>query len=134
MWLSRSSFDALVTRAHEAEVAFFTLQSHTAVQQQNFDWLANHVNRLEAERATLLHRVLGVAMTAPMILRGDPETPAEKPGMGEPLRTSDRPTDEEPGMAVTAMQAGSFEDMGDQAATRFGVVHESMTGSVMYTR
>jgi len=133
MWMTAKSFDGLLSRVRAADALTADMRQRYAVQQQNFDWLATHVNRLEVERAMLIQRLLSVGLAVPTITRED-APPTARPGMGEPLRAEDRPTNEEPGMALAAMQAGSFEDMGDAAAERFGVVHDNATGTVRYTR
>lgn len=132
MWIRRSVFEHLLTRADKAEASAAMFRQQAAVQQQNFDWLANHVNRLEGERAALLERVLHLGVVVPQIGRTRADVaPLKTYGMGIPAE--DRPVDEEPGMALAAMQSGSFEDMGDEAAGRFGVTHDPRTGTVMYT-
>jgi hypothetical protein len=133
MWINRTTFEHLLTRVHIAESLTAEIRQKSAVQQQNFDWLANHVNRLEIERSTLLARVLGVSLMAPQIARED-SPPPPRAWMGEPLTAESRPEGEAPGMALTAMQTGSFDDMGDEAARTFGVQHDPVTGAVVYTR
>ena len=128
MWITRQTFESLLSRACAAEAKAHVADTHAAIQQQNFDWIANHVNRLEAERATLLDRLLQLGVAAPVIGR-TPVPPLH--ALGIPL--TDRPENEEPGMAATAMQAGSFEDMGDLAAATFGVRHDPRTGAVFYS-
>jgi hypothetical protein len=133
MWITNATFQKLLTRLQVAEALTAHLRQAAAVQQQNVDWLANHVNRMEIERSTLLQQVLHLSVVAPQIARED-GPPTASLGLGAPLRADDRPIDEEPGMALAALQAGAFEDMGDDAAARFGVHHEPSTGAVQYTR
>lgn len=127
MWIAQHTFVMLLQRATDAEARASQLCQQAAVQQQNFDWLANHVNRLEVERATLLARCLDIGVAVPTIGR---VTTLPLHTLGIPV--TDRPDNEEPGMAATAMQAGSFEDMGDLAADQFGVCHDPRTGTVIY--
>ena len=129
MWVGRHTIEDLLARATAAEAKYQATGLHAALQQQNFDWLANHVNRLEAERALLLERLLQIGVAVPVIGRAAPVLPIH--AMGVPI--TDRPEHEEPGMAATAMQAGSFEDMGDVAASQFGVRHDPRTGAVIYS-
>jgi hypothetical protein len=124
MRLSQAETRAL-TQRQLAEVA-----QQRAVQQQNVDWLMNHVNRLEVERSTLITRVLDIGLSAPQIART--QAPASPLGvLGIPIE--DRPPGEDTGMALAALQAGSFEDMGDEAAKLFGVEHDRL-GGVQYTK
>ena len=133
MWISAKRVFELVGHASAAEARAVQARQQLAVMQQNFDWLANHVNRLEAERSTLLQRVLDVGFVSPQIARQEPP-PAERVGMGAPINATDRPEGEDPGMALAAMMGGSFEDMGDEAAARFGVTHDPTTGTILYER
>jgi hypothetical protein len=131
MWISSKRVLELVSHAATEAGNAAALRQQLAVQQQNFDWLANHVNRLEIERSQLLARIAGIGVVAPQIVR-DP-TP-QPPGIIGGIPVQDRPEGEEPGMALAAMQSSSFEDMGDAAAQQFGVQHDPKTGSVIYTR
>jgi hypothetical protein len=129
MWISAKLFRELLTHAASAEARAAALHQQLAVQQQNFDWLANHVNRLEVERAALTERILGVGVQAPQIER-DPVAAALNVVGGIPVQ--DRPEGEDVGMALAAMQGSSFEDMGDKAASLLGVTHDPKTGAVIY--
>ena len=129
MWVSSEVFEGLLKRLATADGLVAEYRRHAAVQQQNFDWLANHVNRLEIERATLMQRFMDVGVVAPQIQRD----PTAYVGMGRPVAAEDRPN-EDTGMALAAMMAGSFEDMGDEAAERLGVKHDPITGTVRYTQ
>jgi hypothetical protein len=129
MWVPAQTFNDLLARLAKAEALAADLRQRAAVQQQNFDWLANHVNRLEIERATLMQRFMDVGVVAPQIQRD----PTAYVGMGRPVAAEDR-TNEDTGMALAAMMAGSFEDMGDEAAERLGVKHDPITGTVRYTQ
>jgi hypothetical protein len=133
MWISTARFISIIGQGNSAAGREAELRKQLAVMQQNFDWLANHVNRLEAERSTLLQRVLDVGFVSPQIARQEPP-PAERVGMGAPINATDRPEGEDPGMALAAMMGGSFEDMGDEAAARFGVTHDPTTGTILYER
>lgn len=129
MWVSTEVFEGLLKRLAAADALVAEHRQRAAVQQQNFDWLANHVNRLEIERATLMQRFMDVGVAAPQIQRD----PTAYVGMGRPIAAEDRPN-EDAGMALAAMMAGSFEDMGDEAAERLGVKHDPITGTVRYTQ
>lgn len=132
---ARADFSALDTerttlrdRLVTAETAAAERQSRLLVLQQNFDWLANHVNRLEAERVTLLQHVLQVTLAAPVIRRT--ETPSETHAFGTPLPDAPPPI---PGLADLPAGEFGFEDMGDAAAAILGISHDPTSGAVIYS-
>lgn len=123
---------------HAREMADATRRA--AVQQQNFDWLAAHVNRLEAERALLLHRILDLRAVAPVIETGQPTLHTQSgPPLGPiapPIPTEARPEAPEGGVDIPGLLTtlgSSFEDMGDGAAKLLGVTHTD-DGHLLYTR
>lgn len=134
MWMARETVDRLIANVRTADLLVAECRQRAAVQQQNFDWLANHVNRLETERSLLLSRLLSIGIMAPQITRECDDALPPHTTLGAPLTATERPENDPPGMALAAMQAGSFEDMGDVAAETFGVKHDPRTGAVMYTR
>lgn len=134
MWIRTDLFETLVRARADADTRAAEATRQLAVMQQNFDWLANHVNRLERERQTLLARLLDVGLVAPQI--GRTSTGPARPGaiVGAPIPEEDRPATDEIGMALAGVQASSFEDMGDVAAGLYGVAHDPTTGMVTYTK
>lgn len=133
MWISERAFTQMRLDLAEATGRASELTRQLAVMQQNFDWLANHVNRLEAERSTLLARLLDLGITAPQIARTTPE-PRAGSIVGQPIPEEGREPGDEIGVALAGIHASSFEDMGDDAARLYGVTHDPATGMVTYTK
>lgn len=107
------------------------LERQLATTQANFEWLSAHVNRLEAERSTLLSRVLHLQLPAPEIVRDHtaaPPTPTQN-------RIAGVPVEDDYANSIPALQAmqNAFEDMGDEAASALGIVHDR-AGNVVHTR
>jgi len=79
--------------------------------QASIQWLQATVNQLQAERAVLLERVLGLHLPAPTIVRS--------PGAIPPTVATSAP------VAAAAAEpfdlVAAFEDMGDEAAKQQGV-------------
>lgn len=105
------------------------LEQRLAVAQTNFDWLAAHVNRLEAERSQLLQRVLRIQLPAPEIVRDNPPpTPTQS-------RIAGVPVEDDYSNSIPALQAmqNAFDDLGDDAASTLGIIHDRL-GNVVHTR
>lgn len=122
MMFNRSEVVQLRERVVQLERQLATAQAHV-------DWLSAHVNRLEGERSTLLSRVLQIQLPAPEIVRDHaPPTPAQNRIAGVPI-------EDDYGNSIPALQASqnSFDDVGDEAASALGIVHDRM-GNVVHTR
>lgn len=123
-WFSRDHDENIELRTKVAQ-----LTQQLTVAQTNFDWLAAHVNRLEAERSQLLSRVLAISFPAPEIVRDTPPpTPTQSRFAGVPVE--DEYANSIP--AVQAMQ-NAFDDIGDEAASTLGIIHDRQ-GHVVHTR
>lgn len=72
------------------------LRTQLVVAQTHFDWLRTRVNVLEAERVVLLDKAAGIKLAAPEFLRTSNPNPITE-------------------------QNFSFEDLGDEAAKKFGL-------------
>jgi hypothetical protein len=138
------ALQAMLKRQQEEDrtLAFLTakvadLQAENARLQANFDWLSLHVNTLTMERATLFDKVLGVTFPAvPIIARELPGTDGNYQGP-EPSHTRPNPAlgdilakarelQSQVGRPETVDFVGGgvdFEDMGDEAARRYGIHH-----------
>lgn len=96
----------------------------------SFEWLTNHVNRLETERNLLTQRVLGMNLPPMQLERvpDDPPTPTQSRIVG-------RPREDDYASSIPAAQAMQtiFEDIGDDAAKEQGIEHDE-AGNVVYTR
>lgn len=146
-----------LARLREQNVQLMVQLQH---QKTTTDWLITRVNTLEAEREALTERLFKVAYPVPQIERTN-ERPAApvtgvfgrplddgyvipehlkgsmvaQPPMAPPATAPQRPmtADEEVGASIGAMQVGNaaFDDMGDEAAAREGIVHDE-AGAVHY--
>lgn len=141
MWIRRADYTRVVDelaelrRTHDRMLTLLAtdtgkreiLTRELAVRQQNVDWLSAHVNRLEAERATLLDRVLHLTFAVPVIARDATDHPelAAAIGVGRPLTPVDREPGDPEGVAVAALAMSSFEDVGDDVAAALGLRHDA---------
>lgn len=136
----------LAANARNAE-----LQARVAQLTAHFDWLSSHVNELKMERAALLERCIGLQLAGvPVIQREataslpgiDPNyvPTGQLPNIGDILTKArdlvedgKRPRSEQRDtLAGADMQGISFEDMGDEAALRAGISHDSQ-GELVHT-
>ena len=100
----------------------------------HFEWLSQHVNRLEAERTALLAK-LGVGVATPQI-EFDPSAFGTPASQVQPFLARDESVERgtpEDSIPAAVHQGVSFEDMGDEPAAREGVRHLD-DGTVEYTR
>lgn len=81
--------------------------------QASIQWLQATVNQLQAERAVLLERVLGLHLPAPTIVRS--------PGAIPPTVATSAPVAAAAAAAEPFDLVAAFEDMGDEAAKQQGV-------------
>ena len=121
---------AATARAQEAE-------QQRAVSQANLEWLASHVNAVEQNRAMLEARLLNTNPVHMQIdtskLREDRHQPTTTRVDGEMAGTPelDQPVEEMP--EFLKGQQSIFEDIGDEAARRLGLSHDS-AGAVVTAR
>lgn len=126
----------LAVREHEVG----TLKADNARLQAHFDWLAAHVNNLTMERGTLFDKVLNVTFPAvPIIAQqlpgADPNYQAAPPApevMGHPHPQLGDILAKAREIEAAARRGAidqdgplglSFDDMGDDAAARAGLMH-----------
>jgi hypothetical protein len=110
MWFTRSIDESREQRQRDAVIA---LERQNATLQTSVQWLQATVNQLQAERAILLERVLGLNLPVPTIVQ-TPGTPESARHNQRTQRHVDEPA--EPFDLVAA-----FEDMGDEDAKKHGV-------------
>lgn len=112
---------------HESHANVLRLTEQLAQLRSSFEWLTNHVNRLERERAELFARVLNLQLPAMSLERQKEESVSPSQIAGTP---GDSYED-----SIPALQAvgGLFEDVGDDAAAKMGIKHDDM-GNVKWTR
>ncbi len=122
---------------HAAQLAHVKTQqelldarAQIAALRSSFEWLTEHVNRMEQERAALLSRVLG--LTVPAMNIGREATDAPTPTQS---RIVGRPAEDEYAGTIPALQAvgALFEDAGDEGAAALGAKHDAM-GNVTWTK
>jgi hypothetical protein len=119
--------------AHERIVVLETektaLTQQLAALRASFEWLTQHVNRLERERAVLLQRVLGVTLPVPEIGRA---SEPDRVGVATPPTA---PTQPDYSTTIAGLQAlgAAFEDVGDELAAQLGLRHDEF-GNVRSTR
>lgn len=150
MWISRKLFEELVRQNAATAAQLAASMAEHARTKASADWLAQHVNRLEQERAALFGRILEVQL--PVVRFEREETPATQPSAPsqdvpsvEALRKlaatlSDRtiaPPDKAPGTifraddprniaeAEQAVAAAIFEDPGDEIARERGAAWDA---------
>jgi hypothetical protein len=99
MWISSSTFETLVKDRFTAEGRATVLELENARLHATLDWLKMLTNRSEQERAQLLYNYTGVKVPVAEIAR---EEPAKSPLEGQ-------------------VNAGLFNDMGDEEAARLGI-------------
>lgn len=123
MWIHREQFQHLyddwarLQRGREelaAELgklagAAAALREQKIRDDLSLDWMRHRVNALEKQHAVLMQKVAGVAMPVPEIV----------------------PT--LPGTSLGFDTMPSFEDVGDDEATRLGVEHDE-EGNVVYSK
>jgi len=100
MWISRTTFEALLTERTAAQAKAGLLEQQVAALNTGADWMRIRLTQLEHERAALIYRYMDVKMVVPEISQ---DAPAASTG-AEAL--SDIP---------------SFEDMGDDKAAEQGI-------------
>lgn len=112
---------------HEQHAMELSLTSQLSQLQSSFEWLTQHVNRLERERAELFARVLNLQLPAMTLEREKAPSISPSQVVGVPGDSYEN--------TIPALQAagGLFEDVGDDAAARLGVGHDDM-GNVKWTR
>lgn len=120
MWLRRKLFDDLREELAAERARREAAEKHLAIAEQHRAWMAEQVNRLEAERSLLLQRTIGVTFPVPEVI----PTPARAPETTPLVNVKGKPlSDIVPGIDVGALKLGAaaFEDMGDDEAERQGV-------------
>lgn len=127
MFIRRSDYLATHHELASARAAREVLSRELAIKQQNVDWLTQHVNRLEVERAELIARVLDLRFPVPMITRDLPPV-----GMGRAIPETDRPAGEPVGVAAASLGLSTFEDVGDDLAAHLGIGHD-LAGNVRFS-
>lgn len=100
MWIKRADYDGLMKQALEANGAAQALERQVSTQKTHLDWMVLRLTQLEHERASLIHRYMGVQITVPDVQLDVPVTPVPVSSM------SDIP---------------SFEDIGDEEAKKQGL-------------
>jgi len=117
------------TAATKAQTELASKTAELAALRASFEWLTEHVNRLERERSELLARLMGVSLPAMSLgVREDVPTPTQTQVFG-------RAAEDEYGGSIPALQAvgALFEDVGDEHASQLGARHDAM-GNVTWTK
>jgi hypothetical protein len=99
MWMSRAAFDALQQERFKLQADLTAATQLVAAQKSTLDWLMLRMTQLEAERAKLLWKYMGVSVPVPEMIH-EPE----------PGSSFDNPMNALP----------SFNDMGDDKAAKSG--------------
>lgn len=111
--LSTTRFDLATSRA-EARI----LCEQLASARTTMEWLSVRITQVEHERAAFMQKLTGISIITPSIQYTAPTL-----GAAGPLGMASDPLAELP----------SFQDMGDEAAIREGVMWNA-DGSVRYTK
>jgi hypothetical protein len=111
MWISRLAYDEQHTALIRATAVVTEVKSHNVALQTTLDWMRVRLTQLEYERAALIHNYMGVKLVIPEI---------------EPAPNSVKASD-------ILNQTLSFEDVGDEEATKQGITWDSQ-GELVYSR
>ena len=110
MWADRKTYDDLrLSEANQRGVAA-TLKEEVISLRATLDWMRVRLTQLEHERAVLISNYMGITVTAPRF-----EKAPQKSDFNHPLQSMP-----------------SFEDVGDEEASRLGVGHNP-DGTLHYT-
>ena len=99
MWISKNAFDALQQERYKLQAELAASTQLVASQKTTLDWLMLRMTQLEAERAKLLWKYMGVTVPVPEMIH-EPE-----PGSSFNNPLNALPT---------------FNDMGDDKAAKDG--------------
>lgn len=110
MWIRRTTYDAMLARALEAQGAKAVLERQVDAQKITQDWMIHRLTQLEHERAQLLYRYMDVKVTVPELTPDTPQTD---------------------NASIIGNDLPSFNDVGDEEAKRLGLGWDS-TGRVTH--
>jgi hypothetical protein len=99
MWIAKPTYDMLVQERMQLQANLTAAQALVASQKSTLEWLMLRMTQLEAERAKLLWKYMGVSVPVPEI--------SHEP---EPGSSFDNPMNALP----------SFGDMGEEKAAKDG--------------